>query len=467
MKSKTTQLPAEFFYQEKAKLLARWDDFPTLQWAGGYNIDLLISKFDDFNRGLDRSYWHNTIVQLNRSYLIRGLKCSMFDFAANFYPTAFHKDNSSEPIALNLLGHEFKNVFVKKGFINLYRCNFSIRNIKSYILWRNCISVGFFDTLLVIISTALMSLNGIHLKRKKLSKFERLIYNCTEKVLVRRLNKISDHMRKTNIKVIVQSGDSSIAGALAALALKRCGGYPITITHGYVWCKYASTIIPSPSTLLLCWSADQKTYLADLNKIYSGITHCPELAIEVIPVPKISRFFKNDDPFLDRKLNVLIAIGGYLSAFFNSNEFRKHLLDAIDTLKNADCAIFYSLHPHDMSSSKVVNFFSQEIPLGNLNNLENKDVKIDLAVGASTSLLFEVNAQGIPVLQINELKFKDGENIESLGWIDLCQLDTELQRHREKLKNKTPNLTRAKDSKDTINFVFQGQIQALQVADNK
>ena len=120
-----------------------------------------------------------------------------------------------------------------------------------------------------------------------------------------------------------------------------------------------------------------------------------------------------------------------------------------------------------MSSSRVVNFFSQEIPLGNLNNLENKDVKIDLAVGASTSLLFEVNAQGIPVLQINELKFKDGENIESLGWIDLCQLDTELQRHREKLKNKTPNLTRAKDSKDTINFVFQGQIQALQVADNK
>ena len=66
-----------------------------------------------------------------------------------------------------------------------------------------------FDTLLVIISTALMSLNGIHLKRKKLSKFERLIYNCTEKVLVRRLNKISDHMRKTNIKVIVQSGDLS------------------------------------------------------------------------------------------------------------------------------------------------------------------------------------------------------------------------------------------------------------------
>ena len=200
---------------------------------------------------------------------------------------------------------------------------------------------------------------------------------------------------------------------------------------------------------------------------FIAVSHCPELAIEVIPVPKISRFFKNDDPFLDRKLNVLIAIGGYLSAFFNSNEFRKHLLDAIDTLKNADCAIFYSLHPHDMSSSQVVNFFSQEIPLGNLNNLENKDVKIDLAVGASTSLLFEVNAQGIPVLQINELKFKDGENIESLGWIDLCQLDTELQRHREKLKNKTPNLTRAKDSKDTINFVFQGQIQALQVADNK
>ena len=200
MKSKTTQLPAGSL--RKSQALARWDDFPTLQWAGGYNT-ILISKFDDFNR--TRSVVCNTIVQLNRSYLIRGLKCSMCDFAANFYPTAFHKDNSSEPIALNLLGHEFKNVFVKKGFINIYRCNFSIRNLKSYILWRNCISVGFFDTLLVIISTALMSLNGIHFKRKKLSKFERIIYNCTEKVLVRRLNKISDHMRKTNIKVIVQS----------------------------------------------------------------------------------------------------------------------------------------------------------------------------------------------------------------------------------------------------------------------
>ena len=92
-----------------------------------------------------------------------------------------------------------------------------------------------------------------------------------------------------------------------------------------------------------------------------------------------------------------------------------------------------------MSSSQVVNFFSQEIPLGNLNNLENKDVKIDLAVGASTSLLFEVNAQGIPVLQINELKFKDGENIESLGWIDLVNstLNYNATEKNSKIKHQT------------------------------
>ena len=40
-----------------------------------------------------------------------------------------------------------------------------------------------FDTLLVIISTALMSLNGIHLKRKKLSKFEGLFIIALKKFL--------------------------------------------------------------------------------------------------------------------------------------------------------------------------------------------------------------------------------------------------------------------------------------------
>jgi len=382
-----------------------------------YQMEITISRENQFLRNLPSKIYD---TQFYDAFSFRAFLSSMRDSAVCLCYRILTKylwstDNKSESYCLYLLSSDYHEFAIQPKLREIRRSVKLLQNHKHWIFSRVAASLPTSSYCLVILSCAIIRLQTIGtgkvVKNELLITVSNFLYRRANRSLTKHFLFLAKFYSENSFALIVQSGDSSFRGSLSALAARKARVPYASITHGYVADLVGTSIIPSFSSHLLCWSKVQAEWLTSLTvSAYRQFKYSRAICLD-LGCPKKSRYkLKTFEKTIHKKLDLLVAFGGdYIESHMENEEYQENLISFACAVSKLSANAYVSIHPHDRHLTKYITIFRQFGYIIEHETNLNRPIAIHAAFCTSTSMYIELENAGIPVMEISELKSKAGE----------------------------------------------------------
>ena len=232
----------------------------------------------------------------------------------------------------------------------------------------------------------------------------RVILFCLDWSLKKDSQTIQYILDKFNIKLLINTGDSSCEARVLCHASKASSMQVITFTHGYITTCCGWTIDPIYSDKLIVWTENQQNYLKLMMPEFSK-------KISYLGHPK-----KYDIKF-NKQNSILLVFGNF--CFYKKSELDTSFKELANQLLKSQKHIILRLHPNQKINKELLGYIESfdGIELSNNSSIEKDFENSDIVFGASTSALIDAKFAGLNVYQLKNLSFMKSVEIDEIPFV--------------------------------------------------
>lgn len=382
-----------------------------------YQMEITISRESQFLRNLpsriyDTQFYDAFSFRAFLSSIRDSATCVCYTILTKHFWSASRKPKSH---LLYLLSADYQDFVIQPKLQEIRRDVKPLQNHKHWIFSRVAASLPTSSYCLVIMSCAIVRLQTVGARKVfkswLLITLSNFLYRQANRSLAKHFLFLVRFYRENSIALIVQSGDSSFRGSLSALAARKARVPYASVTHGYVADLVGTSIVPSFSSHLLCWSKAQAEWLTSLTvSAHRQFKYSRAICLD-LGCPKKSRYqVKKFEKKIHKKLDLLVAFGGdYIESHLENKEYHENLIKFVSAISKISANAYVSIHPHDRNLTKLISVFRQFGYTIEHETTLKRPLAIHAAFCTSTSMHIELKNAGIPVMEISELKSKAGE----------------------------------------------------------
>ena len=257
-------------YTERlSRLIDGFGDNLSAARVARYSIELLLSEEEEYRTGHYEGVWKRRFWFESFKSLKRSTWCTAFNFFFRFVHVFLNYGHKGK-YAANLLSNRYKKILVKDFSTLFLHQDKTLIGTDQLFLLRRLSATNTLIVSVILISALLIWWTGVKKKRQGNKKYINDIQKCWFKfanyLVTNEIVFLRKIIRGSSIKVIINSGDSSISGSILALASRMENICYVSVNHGVVSDALGRSILPSYASHQACWSRAQAIELGQFNK---------------------------------------------------------------------------------------------------------------------------------------------------------------------------------------------------------
>jgi hypothetical protein len=221
--------------------------------------------------------------------------------------------------------------------------------------------------------------------------------------LRRQASSIADTLKKTGVRIIITTSDSSAASRLFCKAAQDSGAKTVVISHGYITDDWLLTICPIQADKLLVWTTSQER---ELKRVLSS-----EQKNKIVYLGFPRTLPPRKSPETDAQHKHALLLLGYIGSEIETPHTRLNILSFLHAVTESQGVTKLRIHPKDLENKPLLDVLKSRNLEPSLSTLDQDITNSYVAMGFNTSSLIESFFNLVPTFKVREF--------ESYGFMEI------------------------------------------------